>query len=324
MSLRDSARYAQNPGMERLLKFLFIAGLCVLSFAFGAASFQFQVFPYPLLRDAKLAWDAWTQVSDQPMPFGFKEFVVTTARDPLARRVETEAGDEDILVTGGPYELMDHCPKFGCMAWVTDRKGRIVHVWDVDLDRLWDGLKGISGEVGTLSLTPIGMVLDRDGSLVATFQGRDTFPFAIGIAKFDSAGRIIWKRFDHSHHWPALDDKGRIYTPYATFPKGVDYVADTPIGLKCATGQPYMDGIHVLSPDGKVMRDIPVLQSFLRAGYVGWFYGLRDGCDPTHLNSIALVTDEIAKRLPGVKAGDLLISLREPSAIAILDGTTAG
>lgn len=303
-----------------MLKCLFIAGLCVLSFTFGAASFQFQVFPYALLRDAKLAWDAWGQVSDQPMPYGFRYFIAHWWKEPLVRRVDPAAGDEYILVTGGPYERMDRCPKFGCMAWVTDRNGRIVHVWEVNLDELWDGLTGISGEVGPLSLTPIGMVLGRDGSLVVTFQGRDTFPFAIGIAKFDSTGRIIWKRFDHSNHWPALDDKGRIYTPYATYPKGEEYVGHTPIGLKCATGQPLIDGIHVLSPDGKVLRDIPVMQSFLRAGYVGWFYGLRDGCDPTHLNSIALVTDEIAKHLPGAKTGDLLVSLREPSAIAILDG----
>lgn len=320
--MHNSFGHAQNPRVDRLLKILFVTGLCVLAFAFGAATFQFQVFPYPLLRDAKLAWDAWGQVSDQPMPFGFKYFIAPWWKEQLARRVDSAAGDEYILVTGGPYELMDRCPKFGCMAWVMDRKGRIVHVWDVNLDELWDGLTGISGEVGPLSLTPIGMVLGRDGSLVVTFQGRDTFPFAIGIAKFDSTGHIIWKRFDHSHHWPALDDEGRIYTPYATFPKGVKYVGHTPIELKCATGQPLTDGIHVLSPDGKVLRDIPVMQSFLRAGYVGWFYGLRDGCDPTHLNSIALVTNEIANHLPGAKTGDLLVSLREPSAIAILDGIT--
>ena len=310
--------------MDRLLKLLFVAGLCVLSFALGAATYQFQVFPYPLLQDAKLAWDAWRQVSGQPLPFGLKKFVVSTStsKDPLARRVDRAAGDEYILVTGGPYELTDHCPKFGCMAWVMDRTGRIVHVWDVNLDELWDGLTGLSGKVSSVTMMPVGMVLGRDGSLIATFQSNDTFPFAIAIAKFDSTGRIVWKRFDHSHHWPALDDEGRIYTPYATFPKGVEYVGHTAIKLECATDQTHLDGIHVLTPDGKVLRDIPVMQSFLRAGYVGWFYGLRDGCDPVHLNSIALVTDEIAKHLPGTKAGDLLISLREPSAIAVVDGVT--
>ncbi|MGA8006893.1 MAG: arylsulfotransferase family protein [Burkholderiales bacterium] len=322
--MHDWVRYAQNPRMDRLLKLLFAVGLCVLSFVFGAAAYQYQVFPYPLLQDAKLAWDAWRQVSGEPLPFALKKFVVSTGatRDPLARRVDPAAGDEYILVTGGPYELTDYCPKFGCMAWIMDRKGRIVHVWDVNLDELWHGLTGVTGKANSVTMFPIGMALGRDGSLVATFQSNDTFPFSIAIAKFDSAGRIVWKRFDYSHHWPALDDEGRIYTPYATFPKGVEYVGNTAIRLECATGQIHMDGIHVLSPEGKVLRDLSVLQSFLRAGYVGWFYGLRDGCDPVHLNSIALVTDEIAKHLPGTKAGDLLISLREPSAIAVIDGVT--
>ena len=109
----------------------------MLSFAFGAATYQFQVFPYPMLQDAKLAWDAWRQASGQTLPFGLKKFVVSTgtSRHPLARRVDLAAGDEYRLVTGGPYELTDHCPKFGCMAWVMDRKGRIVHVWEVNLMR---------------------------------------------------------------------------------------------------------------------------------------------------------------------------------------------
>jgi outer membrane protein assembly factor BamB len=322
MPLHASQQRAQISRMDRLLRVLFVFGFCVLSFTFGAATYQLQIFPYPLFRDAKLAWDAWVQVSNQHMPAGLIAFALAPGNDPVARRVDPAAGDEYVLVTGGPYELMDHCPKFGCMAWITDRMGRIVHVWNVNLDELWDGLKNVSGDVSTLSITPIGMALEADGSLVVTFQGNNTFPFAIGIAKFDRDGHILWKRFDNSHHWPAVDGEGRIYTPYATFPKETVYVGSSAIELKCATGRPAMDGIRVLSPDGNTLRDIPVMQSFVDSGYVGMFYGLRDGCDPTHLNSIALVTDEVAKHLPGTKAGDLLVSLREPSAIAILDGVT--
>jgi hypothetical protein len=158
--------------MDRLLKLLFVAGLCVLFFAFGAATYQFQVFPYPLLQDAKFAWDSWRQVSGPQLPFSLKKFVVSTGttRDPLTRRVDPAAGGEYILVTGGPWELTDHCPKFGCMAWVMDRKGRILHVWEVNLDELWDGLTGVTGKANSVTMFPIGMVLGRDGSLVATWQ----------------------------------------------------------------------------------------------------------------------------------------------------------
>ena len=120
-------------------------------------------------------------------------------------------------------------------------------------------------------MMPIGMVLGRDGSLVATFQSNDTFPFAIAIAKFDSTGRIVWKRFDQSHHWPALDDEGRIYTPYATFPKGVEYVGHTAVRLECATGQPHMDGIHVSTRTAKCCAICPLCSlSCARATLAGF------------------------------------------------------
>ena len=41
--------------------------------------------------------------------------------------------------------------------------------------------------------------------------------------------------------------------------------------------------------------------------------------DPTHLNDLELVTVELAKKIPGVVAGDLLISLRTLNALVILD-----
>jgi hypothetical protein len=46
---------------------------------------------------------------------------------------------------------------------------------------------------------------------------------------------------------------------------------------------------------------------------------VRDGCDPTHLNSIALLPRAMAGAIPGAAAGDLLVSLREANAVALLD-----
>ena len=64
------------------------------------------------------------------------------------------------------------------------------------------------------------------------------------------------------------------------------------------------------------------MDKFVGAGYRGLFYGLRNGCNPTHLNSVDLATPEVAKRVPNVAEGDFLVSLREASAVALLDGRT--
>jgi hypothetical protein len=305
--------------MERIL---FVVGIALISFLYGAATIKLEIFPYQLLREAKLGWDAWANVETQKQRFpnAFEHFEDGAAPTPQARALEQDAGAEHVLVTGGPYQLMERCPTWGCMAWIAERSGKVLHAWEVNLDELWEGLAGVSGDVNRLSLYPVGMALGDDGSLVVSFQGRETYPVQIGVVKLDRGGRILWKRFDRSHHWIAMDERGQIYTPYTTYEKDPKHVGGTKVELACRSGEAGIDGIRVLSADGKPVRELPLVENFLRAGYSGLFYGLRDGCNPTHLNSIAIAPPGIAKNIPGAAAGDLLVSLREVSAVALLDG----
>ncbi|HEV3009116.1 MAG TPA: hypothetical protein VGX52_08800 [Burkholderiales bacterium] len=308
--------------MERLL---FVLVLCALSFGYGVATMQFEVFPYRLIKEAKLGWEAWASMDTQTRSFpkAFERFEPQAAAAPHARRLSEGAGEEHVLVTGGPYQLLERCPKWGCIAWISDRAGKVLHTWEVDLDELWRGLSGISGDVNRLSLYPVGMALGDDRSLVVSFQGRETYPVHIGIIKLDRDGRILWKRFDRSHHWPAMDAAGRIYTPASSPVRDMKHVGASRVGIKCATGESGVDAIRILSPEGEPLREMPLIESFDRSGYAGLFYGIRDGCNPTHLNSIALASPAVAKAIPGAAAGDLLVSLRETSAVALLDGATA-
>jgi hypothetical protein len=308
--------------MERAL---LILALCALSFGYGVATMQLEIFPYRLLKEAKLGWEAWAGMDRKrrDFPQAFERFEPGAAATPQAKRLAGAAGAEHVLITGGPYQLLERCPKWGCIAWIADRAGGIVHAWEVDLDELWSGLTGVAGDVNKLSLYPVGMTLGADRSLVVTFQGRETYPVHIGIVKLDADGHILWKRFDRSHHWPAMDAEGRIYTP-ASFPlPGAKHVGTSGVSLNCSTDQPRPDLIRVLSPAGEPLRELALFDAFVRSGYAGLFYSVRDGCNPTHLNSIALASPEVAKALPGAAAGDLLVSLRETSTVALLDGQTA-
>jgi hypothetical protein len=308
--------------MERLI---FLFALCALSFGYGVVTMQYEVFPYRVLKEAKLGVEAWAGVDRQNrnFPKAFEKFEEGAAPQPQAKQLEGNAGDEYVLITGGPYQLMERCPSYGCMAWITDRSGKIVHTWEVNLDELWSGLEGIAGEANRLSLYPVGMALGKDGSLVVSFQGRETYPVHIGIMKADRDGKLLWKRFDRSHHWLATDAAGQIYTPFSTYVKDLKHIAGSGVTVKCATGESGVDGIRILSPEGKPVRELTLLDNFVRAGYSGLFYGVRDGCNLTHLNSVALASPSVAKAIPGAAAGDLLVSLRETSSVALLDGKTA-
>jgi hypothetical protein len=307
--------------MERII---FVAALCMLSFGYGVATMQFEVFPYRLLKEARLGWEAWASIEThkRAFPKHFERFEPGAAAAPQATRLAEGAGKEHVLITGGPYQLLERCPKWGCIAWIVDRAGKVLHSWEVDLDELWRGLSGVSGDVNRLSLYPVGMQLGKDRSLIVTFQGRETYPVHIGIIKLDRHARILWKRFDRSHHWPVMDAAGRIHTP-ASSARDLKQVGSSGVAVKCATSASHVDAIRVLTPQGEPLRELPLIDAFVKSGYAGLFYGIRDGCNPTHLNSIALASPEVAKRIPGAAAGDYLVSLRETSALALLDRETA-
>ena len=307
--------------MERVL---FVLGMAMAAFLYGVVTVQWQIFPYELMRHAKLSAEAWASIEHDKsrLPHNLEKFEQNAPPAPQAKTLAEGAGSERILVTGGPYQMLDRCPTWGCMAWITDRSGKVLHTWEVNLNDLWSGLKGFSGDVNNLSLYPVGMALGADGSLVITFQGRDTYPIQIGIVKVDRKGGVLWKRFDYSSHWIAVDDAGRIYTPFTNHLRNAKHLGDTGVENVCSTGEANVDSIRVLSPDGKPVREIPIVENFIKSGYRGVFYGLRDGCDPVHLNSIDIVTPALAAHIPGARAGDLVISLREASTVALIDGMT--
>jgi hypothetical protein len=303
-------------------KILFVLGIAIASFLYGVVTVKLEIPPYRWLHQAKLGWDAWGAIERDKsrFPNNFEQFEAAAPPAPQAKRLGEGAGDELILVTGGPYEMMDRCPTWGCMAWIADRSGKVLHTWEVNLDELWSGIKGFSGEVNHLALYPVGMALGDDGSLVITFQGRDTYPIQIGIAKVDRAGHVLWKRFDNSSHWIAVDERGLIYTPFTVYRRDAQHLGGTGVEIRCRTGEANVDRIRVLSQDGQPVRELKLVDRFIEAGYRGVFYGLRDGCDPVHLNSIDIVTPEIARHIPRAAAGDLLISLRESSLVGLVDG----
>src|SRR5690242_6656624 len=305
-------------------KILFVIGIAVASFLYGAATIKLEIPPYQWLRQAKLGWEAWGAIERDKsrFPNNFERFEENGAPAPQAKALAGDAGKELILVTGGPYEMLERCPTWGCMAWVTDRSGKVLHTWEVNLDDLWKGIKGFSGDVNNLALYPVGMALGDDGSLVITFQGRDTYPVQIGIVQVDRDGRVVWKRFDYSSHWIAVDDAGRIYTPVTEHSRHVKHLGATAVVNTCTSGEANVDRIRVLSRDGQPLREISLVDNLIKAGYRGVFYGLRDGCDPVHLNSIDIVTPALAGRIKGAAAGDLVISLREASFVALIDGAT--
>lgn len=312
----------------KIFGLLFVLSLLILSFGYGVATVYWKVFPYPVIRDARIALGAWTEVLEFNLdakvsfPRAFEKFEPDSPPHPTAESFMNDRSVDDglILISGGPYQLMDHCPRYGCMAWLIDRTGKVIHTWEVNLDKLWEDTSHLSGLVSKLNIYPIGMQLLDKGDLAITFQALGTFPYAAGIIRVDQQGEILWKRLDYSHHWPDSDAQGRIYTPAIRIIESPVTIGDTRIRVECETGKLQEELVRIISPEGRTIREISVMSALAASNYRGLLYAVRNPCDVTHLNSVVLVPAHVADLIEGVEVGDLLVSLRSPNLVAVLDG----
>jgi hypothetical protein len=299
----------------------FVASLCLLSFIYGTASSEFELPPNQQLRQAFTAFKAFSGLESDDLPTGVNWIDRQAKPDPLVRQLDPTAGKELLLVTGGTNEDALHCPKFGCLAWIIDRSGKVLHSWPLPLDTLFNGVQGYSGDVKLTNFYPIGLALLHDGSLIATFHSRNTYPYDAGIARIDWNGKVLWSHVDGAHHWPHIGADGRIYSPFQIRRK-MEHVAGNAVPRRCSSVI-YDAGLRIYRPDGTVERTVMIAEMLVKNDYPGLIYSVRDYCDPLHINSVDVATAEVAKHIPGAAAGDVLISLREPSAILLFDPVTA-
>ncbi len=295
----------------------FVLALCGMAFGYGVLTMTKKIFPYQMIEQARLAMASLGLMEDEGFMASILKIDEKAKVGFNSTQLDPAAGNELLLLTGGVHQDAKHCPKHGCLAWVVNRKGEVLYSWPLELDGLFGDVKGFIGKVKPENFYPVGLQLQNDGSIVATFHARDMFPYAAGMAHIGPRGEILWKSWDNSHHWFRTDDKGMIFAP-VQIQRKLKYLPGTKLTVECKTPI-YDDGIRIRRPDGTVERTMSVLNIIAKSGYPGLLYGLRSDCDATHVNSVDLVTPEIAAKISGTAAGDFLISLREQSAIAILD-----
>jgi Arylsulfotransferase (ASST) len=303
-----------------VVKALFVFSLCLLTYFYGIGTVFFKVPPYRTLVEAKLAFEAWRDVLEDDNPH--LSFVDNQGKPKpyIARRGSSEA-DSYILMAGGPGALMSICPKFGCMAWIIDKSGEVLHGWDIDQGKLWADAPH-AGLIDHNKIAPSGLHLTDQGELIASFGAPSLFPYGIGIAKFDWEGNIIWKRPNFSHHWFSVSPEGFIYTPAHRLVNSPFTLGDTRREFKCEKGQIYSDIILVLNHEGDEVAEISIIDLLLDSGYAGLLWNTQSQCDPIHLNYIEYVTESLAENVAGLAAGDLIISARHLNLIAAMDGRT--
>ena len=308
--------------MDRVVVILFILGLSGLSYLYGVVSIKLHLFPFELVQQAWLGAQALRDAYlDDPQVAGAVDFE-EKGTAAVQQAVGQDGAQELILMTGAAGARMDHCPDLGCLAWLMRRDGSIRHAWPVDPQEPWSTTEQVSGFTNIENFHPTSLHLYGNGDLLASYHGHNTYPFGVGIAKFDWDANLLWKRELHNHHKFEVAAEGMIYAPAHRIFDSPLQLGDTRRKLVCDTTKIYEDMIDVIADDGEVLEEISVLQSMLDSGYAGLVELTTDRCDPIHLNDVRVLSAEDAPQYPGLAAGDLLISMRNISTLAVIDRPT--
>ena len=198
-----------------------------------------------------------------------------------------------------------YCSGHSHEAFLIDMEGQVLHTWNC---RFPEDPSGMSGKKKGRR-TPKGVPFYRrvhlypNGDLLAICSGR-------GLLRMDRDSRPIWSIEGSFHHDLFVGPSGLIHI--LTSERRV-------IPSRHPKKKVFLDFITTVNPKGEIVGRVSVLEALLNSPFADFLErGPRAG-DILHTNSVELLDGSEAHRSPVFKEGNVLISMRTPSALAIID-----
>jgi hypothetical protein len=155
-----------------------------------------------------------------------------------------------------------------------------------------------------------------------------------GLAKLDKDSNVIWRYADNIHHDVDVGEDGTIYAIH-------QHLIDDPVpGFEYLPKASIIDELVILSPDGKKIDEIPLLEAFRNSPRYAALLGVlerdvhrgvyfpeggdagQERRDVLHTNHVEVLPSRLADRFPMFQPGQLLISMRHTDIIAVIDPKT--
>ncbi len=293
---------------RELIGVLSSLALACIAFVAGAAIYDVQVFPAEALRNAFIGGKAFVRVATHALnlvePYRTKLYGMARSSGSGVTRYASGMTQPGLtLYTSGHSSA----------AFLIDPSGQIVHRWALPFSQAWPNPEHISFPVGDRYIYFRETYVYPDGGLLTNYEAPDTTPHSYGMIKIDKDSKLVWKYPGYVHHDFDVATDGTIFALVQRF---VDRETEGRL-------RPVIeDGVAILSPDGKLAREIYLADAIDRSAY----RGLLDRIDPMdetgdlfHANSIDILTAEMAPRFPFLRSGQLLVSLAAIDALVVLD-----
>lgn len=304
---------------RRWLKAYFFASagsLVVLAvFAFGVAVGAFKLFPYPLLQQGAAAARDWIRYPWHHARMRPEKFL---APQPAAASIP----QRPVFRSPGAYDGVTFVDGFFGRKTgmrLLEMNGDVLHEWRVSFNELWPDATHVERAMHDWDAQIHGAVLYPNGDVVFNFQ-------YAGLARIDACGRPIWRLPEQTHHSVYEDEKGHLWVPSRRR-------HDEPSNALPGAPVPYYEDLVLeVSPDGRVLREISVLDVIIDGGNASLLYANGehgavlnlplDG-DFTHLNDVEILEPSMAAAFPMFAAGDMLLSLRNLNLLLVVDPDTS-
>ena len=326
---------AASAWLRRAPALLFVGALMLAAFAGGLCAARYKVFPHALLSAAYKTFVAAVEVNFRVPSRDRRRFADVHPDQAAARRFEFMGSDrltDPIVVPGGRHRFREHCPDYvGCLAVEYAGRGEVRHAWPYRPDELekWMQKEEFTADfpyehaIGFSFLDNAwisGISPYPNGDLLVNFQFDYSRPYGGGVARIDRTGKPVWYRPDYSHHRPQLTDGETALVPGSRGGRPIDAGLvpgrDLPrIVMSCP--QWHDDLVNVIDARGGVrLKEISVFDALLESPYASLLLRAVP-CNPTHVNSVHLLGENATGA--DLEPGDLVVSMRNLSAFAILD-----
>jgi hypothetical protein len=236
-------------------------------------------------------------------------------------------------------------------ATLLDMRGNIVHRWELPFSRSWPTAPHVRRPLSDDRVHWFRGYLYPNGDLLAVYHALGDTPYGYGLAKMDRDSNLLWTFSANVHHDVDVGEDGTIFTLTQK------YVDPPPGAPKCGDSRHLADYLVVLSPQGKKLKEIPILEAFRDSPFALLLSAIDKpivkGAPPSvispvpsaigdldtvaalspmshdprhgdllHVNSVRVLRQSQAARFPLFKAGDVLLSVRNLDALAVLNVDT--
>lgn len=293
--------------IERIGSLGFVAAIAFLAFIGGAVAVLGEYFPYQYLRDAYTAGEALIAQREQTTDR------LQTDQWRIARSDDRGVTINDSELAYKGYTL--YTSAGDPSAKLINMAGNVVHEWRQPFSAIWDKSAAVKNpQPDELVYMDKARLLPNGDLLAVYIAGGDT-PWGYGLVKLDSDSNVVWRYLSHAHHDFDIAPNGTIYVLTN------DFTSEELKGLEDLEQPRLDDFVAVLTPDGRETKKISLTQALAQSRFRSVFmtvpkYALSD---PLHTNSVQYVTADLAKNISFAREGDLLLSFRNVSTIAVLD-----